>query len=340
MPILPTPAYQPPFPFTNGHVQTLYPTLWRRVGGIVPQRERITTADGDFVDIDWHYSISGTTKKLAIVSHGLEGNSRKSYPLGMARHLCHLGWDVICLNFRGCSGEPNRLPRMYHSGLTNDLHAVIVHGLATRRYETAALIGFSMGGNQTLKYLGENPGKVPDEVQAAVVFSVPCDLAESVAVMDRWCNSIYMRYFMGSLKAKIREKARLFPGVFDLTDLEKIRTFVPFDDRYTAPLHGFRDAADYYHRCSASQFLPTIRLPSLIVQAADDPFLSSSSYPLAEARHNPCLHLEMPRYGGHVGFVAPNRHGAYWSEIRAGSFLMNICRLKRCNSSAGCKKLE
>ena len=268
MPILPTPAYQPPFPFTNGHVQTLYPTLWRQVGGIVAQRERITTTDGDFVDIDWHHSISGTTKKLAIVSHGL----------------------------------------------------------ATRRYEQAALIGFSMGGNQTLKYLGEDPGKVPDEVQAAVVFSVPCDLAESVAVMDRWCNSIYMRYFMGSLKAKIREKARLFPGVFDLTDLEKIRTFVSFDDRYTAPLHGFRDAADYYHRCSASQFLPTIRLPSLIVQAADDPFLSSSSYPLAEARHNPCLHLEMPRYGGHVGFVALNRHGAYWSEIRAGSLLINICR--------------
>lgn len=326
MPILPTPTYQPSFPFTNGHIQTLYPTLWRRVDQKAPQRQRIDTADGDFVDIDWHYCPTGMADKLAIVSHGLEGNSRKSYPLGMARHLCHLGWDVICLNFRGCSGQTNRLARMYHSGSTDDLHAVIVHGLATGRYGTAALLGFSMGGNQTLKYLGEQPAKVPDEVRAAVVFSVPCDLDESVAVMDRWSNRIYMGYFMASLKAKIRAKARLFPGVFDLTGLAGIHSFRSFDDRYTAPLHGFRDAADYYRRCSASQFLPEIQVPTLLVQAADDPFLSSSSYPLAEARRNACLHLEIPRYGGHVGFVVPNRHGVYWSEVRAGSFLMNICR--------------
>lgn len=323
MAVLPQPDYLPPLPLRSGHVQTMYPTLFRPLPRTDPQRERLATPDGDFLDIDWHIP-TRRTGRLAVVSHGLEGNSRKKHPLGMARHLCALGWDVICLNFRGCSGEPNRLPRFYHSGTTDDLHTVLRHGLARGGYAAAALIGFSMGGNQTLKYLGEDPGQVPREVKAAVAFSVPCDLAGSSRRLAHWGNKIYMRYFMRSLRAKITTKTRMFPGLLDAGGLASMRTFVPFDDAYTAPLHGFRDATDYYARCSARQFLPDIRVPTLLVQAADDPFLSPSCYPVREARESSVLQLEMPRYGGHVGFVRLNRANLYWSEERAGRFLQEV----------------
>ncbi len=323
MPVLPRPDYRPPPPFRNGHIQTIYPTLFRPLPETSPVRERIQTPDGDFLDLDWHRA-PVRAGRLAVISHGLEGSSRKKYPLGMARHLARLGWDVICLNFRGCSGEPNLLPRFYHSGVTDDLHTVLTHGLAKGGYGTAALIGFSMGGNQTLKYLGEAAGKVPREVKAAVTFSVPCDLAGASQRLARRRNSIYMRYFMRGLREKIRVKSLMFPHLLDPAGLSAIRTFVPFDDAYTAPLHGFLDAADYYARCSAKQFLKDIRVPTLMVQAEDDPFLPPSCYPIDEARESHTLWLEIPDYGGHVGFVKQNGANLYWSEERAGRFLRDV----------------
>lgn len=322
MPICPPSPYQPPFPFTYGHLQTLYPTLLRKLPPTSPQRQRIETPDGDFLDIDWHLAGEAHGQGVVIVSHGLEGNSRKKYPLGMARHLNSLGWDVVCLNFRGCSGEPNRLPRSYHSGVTDDLHTVLRHALATGGYRKAALIGFSMGGNQTLKYLGEDPAKVPAEVIAAVAFSVPCDLASSSRRLERFDNRLYMQYFMKGLREKVKVKAEMFPELLDIEGLGGMRTFFPFDDKYTAPIHGFRDAMDYYTRCASLQFLDAIRVPTLLVQAADDPFLTESCYPRAEAEASSYLHLEIPDYGGHVGFMQPGE--VYWSEERAAKFLEEI----------------
>lgn len=324
MALLPEPEYCPRFPFTSGHAQTLFPTLFRRVPKARPVRERIDTPDGDFIDIDWHRGSTGKSTRLAVVSHGLEGNARKKYPLGMASYLTTLGWDVICLNFRGCSGEPNLLPRFYHSGVTDDLHTVLTHGLASRNYRSAALIGFSMGGNQTLKYLGEDPDKVPVEVCAAVTFSVPCDLAASSMRLERMDNSLYMRYFMKGLREKVEIKARMFPELIDLTGLNEMRTFIPFDDKYTAPLHGFKDAADYYSSCSSLLFLQNIRVSTLLVQAADDPFLPDSCYPVDVAGNSEFLHLEIPRYGGHVGFIQTGNGNVYWSEKRAGRFLQDV----------------
>lgn len=323
MPVLPSPNYRPPFPFTSGHLQTLYPTLFRRTPVTNPVRERLEIPDGDFVDIDWHRSMTGSSAQLAIVSHGLEGHSRKKYPLGMARILSDHGWDVICLNFRGCSGEPNRLPRLYHSGVTDDLHRVICHGLEYN-YQSAVLIGFSMGGNQTLKYLGEAPDLVPDRVRGAVVFSVPCRLGEAAEVMSRSSNRPYMRYFMNGLREKIREKARRFPDLIDTRGLDEMVTFEPFDDKYTAPIHGFEDAADYYRRCSSAQFLDAIRVPTLIVQAQDDPFLPPSCYPFDAAERNRNLFLEVAEFGGHVGFMGGWLDSYYWSEKRALAFLDEI----------------
>jgi predicted alpha/beta-fold hydrolase len=321
MPILPVPDYRPAFPFTFGHVQTLYPTLLRRTPLAAPKRERMETEDGDFLDIDHHSSRRGSSAKLAVISHGLEGNSRKKYMLGMASALTGVGWDVICLNFRGCSGEMNRLPRLYHSGVTDDLHRVLSHGLASGKYRDAALVGFSMGGNQTLKYLGEAPERVPAEVRCALTFSVPILLADSAATMGRLMNRVYMRYFMSGLHRKVRIKAGMFPEMYDTRGLDSMRTFQPFDDKYTAPVHGFSGADDYYAKCSAKQFLTSIRVPALLVQAQDDPFLPDSCYPYAEARANPDLFLEVPRHGGHVGFVGEHRGAMYWAEERTVKFL-------------------
>lgn len=305
-----------------GHLQTVYPTLFRPTPVSHPLRERLETADGDFLDVDWHFARRGEhSEKVVVVSHGLEGNSRKKYPLGMASYLTGKGWDVVCLNFRGCSGEPNRLLRFYHSGVTDDLQTVLTHVLRKGGYGIGALVGFSMGGNQTLKYLGENPDCVPSEIRAAVVFSVPCDLAASAEVLARPVNRLYMHYFMKGLRSKIMEKAALYPGELDIRGLEAMRSFIPFDDKYTAPIHGFRDAADYYARCSSKQFLGGVRVPTLLVQAKDDPFLSPSCYPVEEARANSCLNLQMPEHGGHVGFVSFGRGNCYWSEERAARFL-------------------
>ena len=190
MPVLARPDYRPSLPFSNPHVQTTFPTLFRKTPQLNPSRKRIETGDGDFLDIDHHFSATGRTAGLAIVSHGLEGHSPKKYPLGMARCLTEHGWDVVCLNFRGCSGEPNRLPRLYHSGVTDDLHTIVRYCLSTDRYQDVVLIGFSMGGNQTLKYLGESPGIVPSQVRAAIVFSVPCMLADSVEIMKNLVHKL------------------------------------------------------------------------------------------------------------------------------------------------------
>ncbi|MGM0610808.1 MAG: YheT family hydrolase [Thermodesulfobacteriota bacterium] len=323
MPFLPAPAYRPLFPFRNSHVHTIYPTLFRPVPDVFPKRERIGTPDGDFLDIDWH--LSGLNKKTdtaAIISHGLEGNSRKKYPLGMARQMNALNFDAVCLNFRGCSGTPNLLPRMYHSGITDDLHTVICHVLK-QGYQRIFLIGFSVGGNQILKYLGEDPDYVPREVLASVVFSVPCDLGGAVERLDTTKNRFYLPYFMRGLRNKVRIKAGMFPGFLDIQGLDKINTFHAFDDRYTAPMHGFKDAEDYYRRASSRQFLHDIRVASLVVQAADDPFLSSSCYPEKEAEKSDKLFLQIPEYGGHAGFYMSGKQNVYWSEMRAGTFLQH-----------------
>lgn len=325
MPVLSTPDYAPSFPFTIGHIQTLYPTLFRPKPFTTPIHKRLELDDGDFLDIDWHYhQPNHYSSKLAVISHGLEGNSRKKYMLGMAAQLTGHGWDVICLNFRGCSSEMNRLPRLYHSGVTDDLHTILGHGLATGNYRHAALIGFSMGGNQTLKYLGEAPDILPGQVKAAVVFSVPVRLADSGTVLDHWTNRIYMEYFMKGLRDKIRIKAEMFPELYDTRGLAEMKTFTPFDDKYTGPIHGFRGAADYYAKCSSQQFLHSIRTPTLIVQAHDDPFLPASCYPHEEAHINDNIFLEIPRYGGHVGFVGNGNDNSYWLEQRAAAFLNTI----------------
>lgn len=317
MPLLAS-TYRPPFGFSNGHLQSVFPAALRRVEVVTRVRERIATADGDFLDLD---RAEHGAARVAVLSHGLEGSSRQAYVQGMARALIRRGWDVLAWNFRGCSGEVNRCRRFYHSGATEDLHTVLEHVLAGGRYSHVALVGFSLGGNLTLKYLGEQAGQLDGRIIGAVAFSVPCDLASSSLRLAGWGNRIYMWRFLRTLKRKVTAKAALFPGQFDLTGLAAMRTFADFDGRFTAPLHGFADAEDYWRRASSRPFLPHIRVPTLLVNARNDPFLADGCYPVAEARQSEFLHLETPASGGHVGFISFNARREYWSETRAAAFL-------------------
>ncbi len=318
MPVIRESNYRAPFWLPGGHLQTIFPALFRRVRRITQRGERLELPDGDFIDLEW---AGQGSRRLAILSHGLEADLNTGYIQGMAAALVRHGWDVLAWNFRGCGGEPNRLLRMYHSGATEDLHAVVGHALKNHPAESIDLIGFSLGGNLTLKYLGENPMELPKKVRRAVAFSTPCDLACSSRQLSTASNRIYMERFLVAMRSKIRAKKLMFPDQLDLTGLARIRTFQEFDDRYTAPIHGFKDAEDYWQRNSSRQFLPSIQLPTLLVNALNDPFLGPGCYPYEEAASNACFHFEAPATGGHVGFTAFGKNGEYWSESRAMEFL-------------------
>ncbi|MFV0421785.1 YheT family hydrolase [Oleidesulfovibrio sp.] len=323
MPVLPVPTYRMRGLLGNGHVQTILPALCRPMPQVVYQRERLETSDGDFLDVDFAYAMNCSARcrssKVAVVSHGLEGHSHRRYVRGMARVLNEQGWDVAAWNFRGCSGTPNRMARMYHSGDTQDLQTVVSR-CDSYGYETIALIGVSMGGNQILKYLGEAPELVPSAVVAACVFSVPCDLTGAAVELAKPENAVYMRYFMRSLKEKVRAKHARYPDLIPVDGLDSMRSFAEFDNTYTAPLHGFSDAQDYWTRSSCKPFLSGISVPVLLVNALNDPFLSASCYPYKEAWQNKFLHLETPHTGGHVGFIQLNKNNVYWSEERVIRF--------------------
>lgn len=319
MPLLES-SYRAPWLLANGYVQSILPTFVRRLDSDHLQRERLEISDGDFLDLDWSRCGSDS---LVIVSHGLEGHSRREYVLGTLREANRHGLDGLGWNFRSCGGEMNRLPRMYHSGATDDLHRVVEHA-AARGYRRIHLIGYSMGGNLSLVYAGREAGRLPAEVKSVTAFSVPCDLAGSARQLAQFRNRVFMWKFLADLKEKIALKAQRFPQLVSLDDYDSIRTFQTFDDRYTAPLHGFRDAEDYWQQSSSLRYLSAIRIPALLVNARNDPFLSDSCYPLDIARDHPFLSLEMPASGGHVGFILRSADQTYWMEQRALEFIRSL----------------
>jgi predicted alpha/beta-fold hydrolase len=318
VPLVPDSTYRPPALLRDGHSLTVFPTLSRRVTGIEYRRERVELPDGDFLDVDW--SRVGADR-VAVISHGLEGCASRPYVLGMVRAFNRAGWDVAAWNFRGCSGESNRTLTFTHSGASGDLGAVVDAVLATGRYREMALIGFSLGGNLTLKYLGERGAAAPAEIRSAVAFSVPCDLEGAADQMGLRSNWVYMRRFLTDLRERMTRKAAEFPGRVTVDNWGKIRTFREFDERYTAPLHGFAGAVDYWNRSSSRGYLAGIRRPVLLVNAQDDPFLSPGCFPTEAAAASEWVHLESPVAGGHVGFVSFGEEGEYWSERRAREFV-------------------
>ncbi|MDA1028419.1 MAG: alpha/beta fold hydrolase [Bacteroidetes bacterium] len=308
--------YKPSLLLRPCHIHTVYASKLRYVPAPKYVRERLETPDGDFLDLDW---VRSGNQRVVIVLHGLEGSADRPYMRGMVRALSTDGWDVLALNFRSCSGEMNRKPYSYHSGATDDLSFIIDQ--IQLKYSTIAAIGFSLGGNVLLKYLGEMGLQTP--VRAAVAFSVPSDLKGSSLALTRSENRLYMWNFLRLLKVKVLVKAEQFPDLVSADGFDKISSFQEFDDRYTAPLNGFKDAEDYWARCCSNPFIPDIRVPTLLVNALDDPFLSESCYPVTQTNKNPALTLERPRFGGHVGF---QQKGQYWSESRAKKFLNEALR--------------
>jgi predicted alpha/beta-fold hydrolase len=315
MPVIPS-RYSPPFYLFNGHLQTIVPSVFFHQKGNPYTRERINTRDDDFLDIDW---MKRGNNKLMIVSHGLEGSSHSPYVLRFAEEISSKGWDALCWNYRGCSGEMNRKPTFYHSGFTQDLDEVIKYVVSLRQYKEIILIGFSIGANITLKYLGEQGSEILPGIKKAVVFSVPSDLESGAKQLARPSTHIYMKRFLDSFEKKFTEKEKLFPGSIDLSGFRQIKNFYEFDTRYTAPMFGFKDVHDYYSKASSKPFIPKIQIPTLIVNAINDPFLGKECFPVEEAKGNPLVFLEMPESGGHVGFPVI-RYG-YWPAMRALEFI-------------------
>lgn len=318
MPIVSS-TYQPGrFWLKFGHVNTIVPALFRNVSNVEYEREVLEIDDGDFLDLDWVKTEHAGKRPLLIALHGLEGDTTRPYIKGVCRHFFEQGWDALALNQRTCGGRMNRLPRAYHMGVTDDLHRVVEYA-SKQGYEKIGLVGFSMGGNHVMKYLGEYGEGVSEAIIGGVAFSVPCHIASSSVKIDQWYNQLYVKRFLKGLMAKIEAKHLQWPDRFDVS-LPKPKTFHEFDDRYTGPLHGFSGAADYYEKCSSRQFIPSIKRPCLLVNAQDDSFLSEQCFPREEASSMDQFYLEMPKHGGHVGFGGSSQD-SYWSERRAFEFL-------------------
>jgi len=314
MPIIES-TYNPPFYLKNGFISTVYSGLVRKVN-LNQKRERLTLSDGDFIDLDWSFSES-KSKKLIILLHGLEGHAQRPYITGAAKLFNNHGVDAVCVNFRGCSGHENLNYYSYHSGATSDLVEVIEHAISNKKYDAIYLKGISLGANLILKYLGEG-NTVPSQVKAAIAVSVPCDLYGSCKELHTLKNKLFHDRFLKDLVERLREKQKRFPEFLSIEEVNSIKTLKDFDSVYTAKAHGFKNAMDYYEKCSSLQFLPNIKTPALIINALNDSFLSSECFPVKESKNSPYLHLEMPKYGGHVGFI--DKGNFYYNEKRALEF--------------------
>lgn len=353
------PLADPPRPFRPApwlpgpHAQTIGGRWLRRGGATSYERERWTTPDGDFLDLDvWTAGPGarhperavavgsgsgreaksavgadgrrgGASSPLVLVLHGLEGDARSACVVAACRRLAAEGLRPVALNFRCRSGEPNRARRFYHSGETGDL-AFVLDRLARRSGgRPVGAVGYSLGGNVLLKYLGEQGSGARDRLAAAVAVSVPYRLAAAARSLERGVGRVYARCFLRSLRRSLREKSRATPHDYDLGDLGSVTTLREFDEAFTAPVHGYDGADDYYRRCSSARYLPDVRVPTLLLQSRDDPFLPPDALPEPEMERNPWLTPRITDRGGHGGFVegsAPWSAG-FWSEAEAARFL-------------------
>ena len=314
--------YSPAWWIPGGHLQTLWGKLFRRQTPAPTVVERWDTPDGDFIEL--HRLRADHQAPRVLLLHGLEGTVRSHYAQGLLNEAARRGWGADLLIFRSCGSEMNRTRRFYHSGETTDTAFVLER--ITREFPTAplALAGVSLGGNVLLKFLGERGDDLPPQLKAAAAISVPFDLSRSARRINRGLSRLYQQFFIGSLRRKTQEKAALFPDIAPATGIAGIRTLEDFDNLITGPLHGFRDAQDYYQRSSSLPWLKRIKLNTLLLSAVDDPMLPSEV--LDEVREiaseNPALHLEFVDKGGHAGFIAGSVpwRPFYYAEHRVGEF--------------------
>ncbi|ACG73660.1 alpha/beta hydrolase fold [Anaeromyxobacter sp. K] len=330
-------AYRPSRWLPGAHAMTVFASVARPLPRPPAVRERWELPDGDFLDVD-RFAGPAAGAPVLVVCHGLEGSSRAPYVRGLVALALAHGMGALAMNFRGCSGTPNRLPRFYHSGETGDVDEVVRRLVAERPGRPLVLSGFSLGGNVVAKYLGERGDDLAAEVRGAAVVSVPFDLARSARAIDGpgFWNWVYRERFLRRLRAKALEKAARFPERLDAAAIRAVTTFAGFDGAVTAPLHGFASAEEYWSRCSAGRFVAGVRRPLLALAALDDPMVPRDTLPVEAARANPCVELVATPAGGHVGFVsgAPFRP-SFWAELRAAAFAADLARAAPGAARAG-----
>ena len=320
MPFIKKTSYKPTLLFKNKHFNTVYRTFFNNYN-VNFRRERLELIDGDFMDLDIS---SVNSEKVVVAIHGLEGSSNSTYILSLCKVLNQHNFDVIAMNLRGCSGESNRLLSSYHSGKTEDLDFIIQHLIKKYNYNDINIVGYSLGGNLTFKYIAEQEDS--SKIRSAVGVSVPCDLKTSALQMNTFSNTLYLQMFLKSLKKKALQKSIEFPDSFlTKASITAIKNFKDFDDIYTAPAHGFKNAEDYWANSSCKQYIPSIKIPTLLITAFDDPFLGPACYPIKEAEANDYFFTEATKYGGHVGFGTHlNVDRNIWCENRILSFLTQL----------------
>ncbi len=317
MPLIKGDDFKPHGMFKNGHFNTFVPYVFGTVPDVSYSRIRLDTPDNDFLDID--FSRRGS-KRLVILCHGLEGSSKSGYVLLFADYFNKNKWDVVAMNYRGCSGETNRKLQMYNSGSTGDLDLVVHHVLP--HYEEIILVGFSLGGNIVLKYLGEEIFDISPKIKTAIAISAPVNLADASQALLKWENIFYQWKFLVSLSMKIWKKKKQYPNEINRRLLLRSTNLYKFDNNFTAPIFGYRDADDYYAQNQAIQWLQNIHVPALIINAKDDPFLGPECYPYELIKELDNVNLCAPEYGGHVGF-AYSRNDRSWLFEKISGFINN-----------------
>jgi len=314
--------YSPAWWIPGGHLQTLWGKLFRRQAAAPTVLERWDTSDGDFLELHRLSAPAGAPRVLLL--HGLEGTVRSHYAQGLLNEAARRGWGADLLIFRSCGTEPNLTRRFYHSGETTDTAFVLDRISREHPSSPLAIAGVSLGGNVLLKFLGERGSDLPPQLRAAAAISVPFDLSRSSTRINRGFSRLYQKFFLGSLRRKAQEKAGRFPDLAPAGGISRIRTLEDFDNLITGPLHGFRNAQDYYECSSSLPRLEHIRLTTLLLSAVDDPMLPPVVLDEVRdiARRNPKLHLEFVEKGGHAGFIAGSRpwRPFYYAEYRVGEF--------------------
>ena len=311
--------FKPAWWLKNPHLQTIWPTLFRLRPTLSLQQQRVELDDGDFIDLSWSGPLDAP---VVLILHGLEGSIDSPYAFGLINTLTSAGYRSCFMHFRSCSKEPNRLPRGYHSGETNDLQFIVNNIKASINSHLHAIIGYSLGGNVLLKWLGEQDRS--NDLHSAIAISVPFKLAHAGQRMETGISRLYQKHLVSSLIKKFRQKQKQHPTLAQI-ELDKIKTFYEFDDSVTAKVHGFESADDYYQKCSCDGYLKFIQQPTLIIHAKDDPFMWQDTSP-PESRISATTTLELSSKGGHAGFISgtiPWRP-VYWHEQRILSWLKEV----------------
>lgn len=314
-------TFHPPKPLRNGHAMTIFAALYNRQFVLPPAEERLFQTEAETTIVTFcHWQPDRLRRRTILMVHGLEGSADRHYMLGTTEKALRAGLNVVRMNVRNCGGTEHLSPTLYHSGFTSDLRFILMELITKDGLPDICLLGFSMGGNQSLKLAGELGDSAPPQLKGVCAVSPPIDLELCSIAIREPRNFIYDRRFLKSLKARMHVKNQLFPGIVDMDKLARTRKLWDFDEVVTAPHFGFRDARDYYRQASSGPYLARIKVPTLIIHAQDDPFIPFT--PFAALPPHEFVHLLTPANGGHVGFWQPRQNGNdnYWAEQTAVEF--------------------